>query len=273
MLSDYLFHKSVAMLFVMLLAVTYASAQPSESEVETDSECLVRYKNQAEYFKTKAQFLDEIDVLIEASTACEDGDKILTDITLKYLELGDNTYNEKERGNKKFRKQYFETGVEWAEKAIEANEDNHLAYEMKSTAFAALVSVSGLKDQAYLADSVRIYAEKALELNPENDRAIHILGRWHYEVAQISGFTKMMGRIFLGHAPEGSMETAIEYFQKAASIDDYPIHRYWLGMGYLKNGEKEKALKEFRYLQNLPDEFKNDEHFKKEARKELKKHS
>jgi tetratricopeptide (TPR) repeat protein len=261
------------MLVLVALSVGFSTnLVAQDSEVEEDSECLTGYKEQAEYFKNTESYLNEIEVLEEASTRCKDGDRILTDIALKYLELGDNTYNEKERGDKKFKKQYFETGVEWSNKAIKADTTNHLAYEMKSTAYAALVSVSGLKAQAYLADSVRIYAEKALHFNPKNDRAVHILGRWHYEVAQISGFTRMMGKIFLGYVPETSMDTAIEYFKKAVSIDNYPIHRYWLGMGYLKNGEKDKALKEFEYLQTLPNEFKNDEHFKKEAQKQIEKH-
>ena len=43
-------------------------------------------------------------------------------------------------------------------------------------AFAARITVAGLKGKSMLADSVRIYAEKAIQINPDNHRAYHILG-------------------------------------------------------------------------------------------------
>ncbi len=264
----------VAILFICLefIGGPVLLAQTSETDESTNLSCVDKAEAEAELLKEQNKFVQEIEVLERATQKCSLSEKLYTIISLKYLELGDSNYNEVHRGNSKDKKDYFYTGLDWARKAIQADSTNNLGYEMVSTSYAAILSVSSLKSQSKLADSVRIYAEKALVYNPENDRAIHILGRWHYEVAKLSWFTKFMAGLLFGNKPDGSIEKAIEYFKMSVELDDFPVYRYWLGKGYLEAGEKEKALKEFEYLQTLPYGQKNDDYFKQEALKLLEKY-
>lgn len=219
--------------------------------------------------KDQGAYLEEIQLLERAAVRCEGGDELLTRIALKYLELGDNRYNSDIENSSYDREYYFEKGLEKARLSAERMPENDKAWESISTAFAARLSISGFKGKARLADSVRIYAEKALKLNPRNDRVTHILGRWHLEVSRLSWFTKTMAGLIFGASPDGTTEEAIRYFRRTVELVDYPVHRYWLGMAYLQQGSTDKAVREFRYLQDLPPSIKNDDHFKEKARIKL----
>lgn len=252
-------------LIVGLLPAT-AFAQPIPDAVS----CTDQAVEQGSRLKDRGAYLEEIQLLERAVVRCDEGEVLLTRIALKYLELGDNRYNTGIENSSYDREYYFEKGLEKARLSAEKMPENDKAWESISTAFAAHLSVAGFRGKARLADSVRIYAEKALELNPRNDRVTHILGRWHLEVSRLSWFTKTMAGLIFGASPDGTTEEAIRYFRQTVNLVDYPVHRYWLGMAYLQQGATDKAVREFRYLQDLPPSIKNDDHFKEKARIQLK---
>ncbi|HCD52183.1 MAG TPA: hypothetical protein DEQ34_07040 [Balneolaceae bacterium] len=262
-----------ALLIVWVFVAARVAAQDSIRTDKYPNDCLNEEYSKSLVLKETQKYFEEIDQLIESSKKCDQGYLLYTEVSLKYLELGDNTYNREQRGDSRDKSYYFEKGLEWARKSIQADSTYDIGYEMISTSYAAIVSVSGLRKQSHLADSVRIYAEKALHYGPENDRAIHILGRWHYEVSKLSWFTKFMAGLLFGNKPDGDINKAIDYFKMSVDLDDFPVHRYWLGKAYLEAGKKDKAIKEFEYLQTLPYAQKNDEYFKEEARKLIKKYS
>lgn len=235
------------------------------------TECLRDVFNKADVTKKEQGELAEIDFLKSNRSNCERVSPISRRIALKYLEWGDTTYDAEGAKKKKDKKKIFQEGLDWARIALKEDTLDHLNYEIASMSFAAIVSASGLRGKVDLADSVRIYAEECIRINPKNDRAYHILGRWHFEVSKLGWFTRMLSRVIFGGTPKGSFDLAINYFDKAIALDNIVVHRYWLGMAYLESGEKEKALDEFRNLQDLPLVQHNDQYFKDEAKKILSK--
>lgn len=223
---------------------------------------------------TKARFGEgaEIDFLLERSSDCEEVGPVSRRIALRYLEWGDTTYDDI-ASESRSKKDLFKEGLSWAKTSIRQDSTDHENYEIASTAFAALLTVSRLRTQAKLADSVRIYAESAIRLHPENDRAHHILGRWHYEVSKLGWLTKFLSRVVFREPQDGSFEKAEEHFNKAIELDNISTHRFWLGMAYLEQGKKEQALEQFRIIQTLPYVQHNDDYLKEEAKKLIEKHS
>lgn len=236
------------------------------------SECLQDVFNEADAVKEEQGDGSEIDFLKSKRNSCERVSPISRRIAVKYLEWGDTSYDADGKKDKKDKKKVFEEGLSWARVALQEDSLDHLNYEVASMSFAAIVSASGLKGKVNLADSVRIYAEECIRINSQNDRAHHILGRWHYEVSKLGWFTRMLSKVIFRGTPKGSFDLAINYFTKAIELEDVAVHRYWLGMVYLENGQKEKALDEFRTLQELPLVHHNDQYFKDEAQKMLSKH-
>lgn len=236
------------------------------------SECLQFVFNEADTIKNGIGEQAEINWLKDSRTRCEESGPVTRRVAVSYLEWGDTVYDDKGAKEDLDKKELFREGLIWSKIALKEDSLDHLNYETMSMAFAAVISVSGLRGKAHMADSVRFYAEEAIRLNPENDRAHHILGRWHYEVSKLGWFTRMLAKVVFGESPEGSFERSISYFKKALETDDIVVHRYWLGMVYLEEGDKEEALNQFKILQDIPLVQHNDQYFKDEAKKLIKKY-
>lgn len=236
------------------------------------SECLQDLFREADTTKATLGEEAEINLLIERKAICEQQSPVSRRIALRHLEWGDTTYDDI-GSETKSKKELFKEGLSWAKLAIRQDSTDHLNYEIASTAYAAVITVSRLRTKARLADSVRVYAEHAIRLHPQNDRAYHILGRWHYEVSKLGWLTKFLSRVVFREPQDGSFEKAEEYFNKAIELDNISSHRYWLGLAYLEQGKKEEALEQFRIIQTLPNVLHNDDYIKEEAKKLIEKHS
>ena len=216
--------------------------------------------------------LAEINLLKEKRNSCEFSSPITRRIALKYLEWGDSEYDDRTLTKEIDKKELFKKGLELSYLALSEDSLDDINYEQMSMAYAAAISVASLKGKARMADSVRIYAEKSIELNPRNDRSYHILGRWHYEVSKLSWFLRTLSKIIFNDSPEGSFQKSIDYFEHAIQIKDKVVHRFYLGSAYLEKGNKKEALKNFMYLQNLPLIQHNDAYFKEKAKKLIEKY-
>lgn len=209
-------------------------------------------------------------VLDAAEKRCDETILIWNQRAINAIEKADNSYNFGEKITKKERFRIFEQGLEFARKAYSIDSTNKYALEYLSLAFAGMISQGNLSQQAHLADSVRIYAEKMLFYDPTNDRAYHILGRWHYEVANLSWLIRFFSKVIFGVVPDGDYNKSIYYFQNAVKLDDYAVHNYWLAQAYLKSGDKTKAVEIFTHILGLPKVQHNDDYFKDKAREILK---
>jgi len=79
----------------------------------------------------------------------------------------------------------------------------------------------GVFKSAGLAKQVKREAEKALALDPRHDGAMHLLGRWHREVAQKPKFLRApMG---LGAADK---KTGLEFFERAIELNPGLINHH-----------------------------------------------
>lgn len=227
-------------------------------------------KKQAAEARENGNLDRERNILANAvKQACKNDSWVHSQLSLCYLEVADRTYSGIKNKKDVSREVYFEKALETARIAEKLDPANYYAYEQKAMAFGGLVEVNGLKQKARIADSIRVNAEIALELLPDNDRAMHILGRWHYEVASLSKFLLFMAPILFGSSPDASMEQAREYFRDASQINDLVVHNYWLGLANLELYNKEAARSAFQHVIDLPIKHHNDPLFKEYATEKL----
>lgn len=257
------------MIFLQLFLYTQLFFTPIQSTQELRALNCQDYLDEARKAHADKERMLEISILENAIEGqCADSSIAYSLLSFRYLELADQSYADRNKVTDKQKIDYFTKALNLADKAIEIDPDNGYGYERKSLAFAGLVSLEGLREKVQLADSVRIYAEKALEINP-NGRTLHILGRWHYEVSQFGGFMRFFARLFFGTAPKASYEQALDYFSQAAELEDFTVHHYWIALTHLKMKNKDGAKEHFEYILTLESQLHNDQLFKERAKKEL----
>ena len=112
------------------------------------------------------------------------------------------------------------------------------AYELKpNSAQSNYIMALGIGGAAQIASArqalafsyeMRSYLDKALELDPKHAGAWHLLGRWHYKIANL-GFTDVaIAKLFFGGIPKGaSNQKAVECLQKAIALNQNEITYYY----------------------------------------------
>lgn len=94
------------------------------------------------------------------------------------------------------------------------------------------------KQKVQLARLAQDDVKMALKLDPSNDLAHHLLGRWHYEMASVNAMVRTIIQMFYGTSlMAGSYREAALCFEAASQLrPDRLIHRVELGRTYLKLG-------------------------------------
>jgi tetratricopeptide (TPR) repeat protein len=171
------------------------------------------------------------------------------------------------------RKRLYEEAVATARRAVDLAPDSATGYVFLSIALGRLALESGNRDKLSLAYEIRENAEKALALDPLNDLAWHVLGRWHYQIISLSWIERNLARLLLGGIPkDASLDSAIESFEKAVQIrPEVVAHWVELGKCYLKKGDKTKAREAFRRALGLTVKDSDDPQYQAEAQQLLEK--
>lgn len=182
-----------------------------------------------------------------------------------YVDVGE-TFQDKDK-----RKEYYQTAEKYARKAVENNPDGSMGHLSLSIALGRVALDAGAKERVRLSKEVKAEVDKALELEPENDIAWHVLGRWHRKLATLSWIEKRFAGIFLGGVPkEASVETSAECFQKAIELNpNYLNHHMELAITYEELDQKEKAVEEYKKVLELPKMDADDDNHRKKAKERL----
>jgi tetratricopeptide (TPR) repeat protein len=158
------------------------------------------------------------------------------------------------------------------EKAIAVNPDGWEGHFRLAVALGRLALFRGGKEKIRLSKRVKAEGDTAVILNPEADLAYHLLGRWHQNIANLSGFLKFFAKVLYGGVPPGTNEEAVALFQKAIEINPEHIeHHIELARTYEFMGKKELMREPLEKALSLPVNEEDDPTFKKEAEEMLKK--
>lgn len=131
---------------------------------------------------------------------------------------------------------------------------------------------SSVESRIQNARLIQQYAEEAVRLNPNYDWAHHVLGRWHYEVAGLSGTKRFFAKVLYGGLPRGSVATAIEHLERAVALaPETTAHHIELGFAYLAAGRNAEAEKSFQAGLALPVREIHDGPTQERAREALRK--
>lgn len=155
---------------------------------------------------------------------------------------------------------YYETALSFANRAFMADSSQaDASYAMSMTSGKMTdVETENRKIVAYVKD-VKKYADRALSINPNHARANYTLGKWHYEMANLSGVKKMAVKLFYGGLPEGNLDDAIMHMEKCRSLEPYFVSNYLdLAKAYKDNRRPAQAIEVLNRLVKLPTRSTDD---------------
>ena len=133
-------------------------------------------------------------------------------------ELSDRVFDHEIFHNKALARQFASRAGELATQAIELAPNDAKAYTALAVANARLSMFTEARQKVELTHAIKSNLVKALEIEPNNDDAYHVLARFEHTMAHIGGFTRYLIRKIYGAIEPATIEKAEEYFRRAIEI-------------------------------------------------------
>ncbi len=135
---------------------------------------------------------------------------------------------------------------------------------LRFAARAALWSSNQRKIE--ISRTVRERVTAALALSPDDDVALHILGRWEYEMSCVGFAVRMVVKMVYGGLEVGSLAAAHRCLARAIELrPERLVHRVVMARILQKMGQQEEAVLQLEAALGLSVEDVNAEHERAEA--------
>lgn len=178
----------------------------------------------------------------------------------------------KRQVKKEDQKKYFKAARNFGLMALKVNSNSAEANFVMALAMGRMAIISSGEEKINAVKEIRSYADRCIQLDPQNYKGYHILGRWHFEVSNLSSVEKWLVKVTYGSLPPASIKQAIEYYEKSKQINPSLLVNYLeLAKIYHKKDDNVKAIEFINTLLKLPNVIYDDPTVKAEARKLLKK--
>jgi tetratricopeptide (TPR) repeat protein len=170
------------------------------------------------------------------------------------------------------RDNYFAVALIYAKTAYKLYPETDAANVAMAIAQGRIILLKSGKEKIAAVKDLKMYAEKAVAVNPNNFKAWHILGKWHYEVSNLTSLERGAAKLFYGALPAASLANAITYYEKAKALSpNFVLNYLELAKAYKRNGDKAKAVAQLNFLLTLKNVVEDDMKVKTEAADLLKK--
>lgn len=198
----------------------------------------------------------------EATLACNPNNfELLWRLAYNYIKLG---LMAKKNADKVL---LYEKAADYAAKALAVDNSKIEGHLWLAVAQGRLALLKGGKAKVVLSKNVKAEAEKALQIDPNNDAALHVMGGWNREAATLPGILKMFAKIIYGGLPPSSKEDAVKYLEKAVAINPNSIeHHLALGKCYMAVNKWDLVKKEWAECLKLVPLDAYDKDFQEEAK-------
>ncbi|PSL48110.1 tetratricopeptide repeat protein [Chitinophaga niastensis] len=165
---------------------------------------------------------------------------------------------------------YFNQAKNYAQQALKVNPNSAEANLSMAIAMGRVALISGAKDKVAASKDVKRYAELAIKFNPSSGQAYHVLGKWNFEVANLNAFERGAAKMLFGGLPDGSLQNAINNYEKARQLDPaFLLNYYELARAYKENDQQDKAIEVLKKALTLRNITQDDVSIKVDCKKML----
>jgi len=138
--------------------------------------------------------------------------------------------------------------------------------------YGKMLPLQGSKEQVEASPRIKAGADKAIRLDPRNDVAWHVLGRWHQALANVGSVKRALGSLIYGKLPTTTNEAAVACFDKAIAINPSRLRNYIeLGRTYAQMGKNAEARLFIEKGLAMPNTEHDDPELKQRGRDSLAK--
>ncbi len=160
--------------------------------------------------------------------------------------------------------------VTYAERAATLGPDDADAQLAVAISYGKLQPLVSSGEKVRTARTIKSQAEKALRLDPRNDLAWHVLGRWNMGYATLTGLKRKLAEISNGALPAPTYADAAKCFEKAIALNPARVINYiQLGQVYSEMGRTADARKALSKGLGLKQTDKDDAEMKQRGREIL----
>jgi len=238
--------------FVMLLVSTMLVAVPQAELEKIDS------------LHDASEYKSELAELETLATEYPEDVEVLWRIAQVHFDIADQTDDEE------VHKAHFYPGFDAAKKAVKLDPESAKANHWYAVLIGKIGILEGTKQKIINSYEVEKYGLKALEIDPNYDGTLHLMGQWHYKLADLSWVERTVAKIVYETPPKASFEEAAEFFKRAIKAKPDEVRHYlWLGKTYLKLKDKEKAEEYLQKAINMTPQDDGDRLLQKEAKELL----
>jgi tetratricopeptide (TPR) repeat protein len=157
-----------------------------------------------------------------------------------------------------------------AQHAVENNPKNATAHASLAVCYAKSSNYTDTKTKLAYSKIFKSEAEKAIALDPRQDVAYYLLGRWNYGMASVGILSRAYVKMVYGGLPQASLQEAVHNFKKACELaPNHILNHAGLAMAYEAIGEKKLEIAELQKCCALKPLSPEDKEAFQDAQKKL----
>jgi len=168
--------------------------------------------------------------------------------------------------------QLGQTAVNYALRAVVLEPNNPQTQLALAISYGKMLPIEGTKQQIASSRLIKIAVDKVIALDPTNDLAWHVLGRWYRGLADVGAVKRVFAELAYGKLPPATYEDAERCFERAIALNPNRLMHYIeLGRTCAKMGRDAVARKFITIGLEMPETEKDDPETKDFGRQTLKK--
>ena len=220
---------------------------------------------QGDVFYDKLQAAEALKFYLPAEKLDSNNVRLLVHISREYRHLMSDATNASVKlllGN---------TALGYAQRAVGLAPNDPEAHLALAISHGKMLPMEKTRQQIATSRLIKIAADQVIALDPKNDLAWHVLGRWYLSLADVGATRRALARFAYGPLPPAKYEDAVRCFQKAIALNPNRLMHYIeLGRTSALMGRDEEARKLIMKGLAMPETEKDDPETKNLGRQILK---
>jgi tetratricopeptide (TPR) repeat protein len=221
---------------------------------------------QGDVLYDKRQAAEALKFYLPAEKLDPDNVRLLVRIAREYRHLMSDATKTSEK------RQLGKTAVDYAQRAVALAPNDPETQLALAISYGKLLPIEGTKQQIANSRLIKIAVDKVIALDPTNDLAWHVLGRWYRALADVGTVKRVFAQVAYGELPPAKYEDAERCFEKAIVLNTNRLMHYIeLGRTCAEMGREADARKYITKGLAMPETEKDDPETKNLGRQTLKK--